>query len=216
MSVEAGSTTWCRTGLARTVAADLDAIFAEVRTQAHGPAHARSLKLVGGHGLARPRRLPIASLGAVAAAALIGLAAGTFVPSTPAQAPTAPAPSSPPPVQAAMIAPLPSPIPAPAEAKPQPAVETRQAPDRPRATKAANKARACARARCSRSEVMDADHRLRNAYFRAVKAGVPRPVLVSYRDRWARLRVNAKHEPQRLVTGYRTLATGLTREARRS
>src|SRR5687768_485190 len=105
MSVEAGSITWSRTDLARTVAADLDAIFAEVRAQAHGPARARSLTVVGGHGLARTRRLPIAGLGAIAAAALVGLAAGTFVPSPPSQAPARPATSSPPPVQAAMIAP---------------------------------------------------------------------------------------------------------------
>jgi hypothetical protein len=218
MSVEAGSS-FARADVAQAVAADLDAIFASVSAETRGPSRARSLTVIPGRGPARPRRLQLASLGAIASAALVGLAAGTFVPSTPSRAPTVaqsplPDPNPPfvPPVQAAV---LPQPTsPAQPEVRAEPAVERRAAAPRPRATKA--KSRSCARARCSRSEVMDADVRLRSAYFRAVRAGVPRPVLVQYRNRWAQLRVNARHEPQRLVTGYRSLATGLAREARRS
>ena len=67
---------------------------------------------------------------------------------------------------------------------------------------------------CSRAEIMTADQRLRSAYARAERAGVPRPVLAFYRNRWAALRSGASDEPHRLVQGYVRLAVDLNDRAR--
>jgi hypothetical protein len=66
---------------------------------------------------------------------------------------------------------------------------------------------------CDRREVLAADRRLRRAYAAAVKAGVARPVLVEYRDDWARLRRRAPREPARVVSGYGRMASALERPA---
>lgn len=60
-------------------------------------------------------------------------------------------------------------------------------------------------------ELILADQQLRRAYARAISAGVPRPILVDYRNRWAGLRHEAIWRPERVVVGYRTMAGDLTR-----
>jgi hypothetical protein len=59
-----------------------------------------------------------------------------------------------------------------------------------------------------------ADRRLRHAYRNAVRAGVPRPALVSYRNRWAELRRGAGRNPARTAQDYRKLEMALSRAAR--
>jgi hypothetical protein len=63
--------------------------------------------------------------------------------------------------------------------------------------------------------VLAADARLRRAYRAAQRAGVSRPVLVSYRNRWAGLRGRATHDPGRVVRGYRQMASELEQLSRR-
>lgn len=67
---------------------------------------------------------------------------------------------------------------------------------------------------CFHAQVMSADRRLRRAYARAGDAGVSRPVMIAYRNRWAGLRRQAIHNPGRVVAGYGAMATELGREAR--
>lgn len=66
---------------------------------------------------------------------------------------------------------------------------------------------------CHHSRVMSADRQLRRAYARAADAGVSRPVMVAYRNRWAGLRRDASNNPGRVVRGYGAMATQLSREA---
>jgi len=227
MSAEYGLPTTAdaaRMALAREVASDLGGIFAEAPAAAHGPAKARPVAIERRAGAA-VGRLSLAGVGAMAAAAFVGLAAGSaLVSAHPGLGPSRAAPTSPP---AAVAVPhyddsvevasararadaraTPS---APA-ARPEPARPVRRGAEPVRLARADG----CQRARCSRAEVMAADRRLRVAYSRAIRAGVPRPVLVSYRDRWARLRWQAADRPQRLVDGYLQLSSGLSREAARS
>lgn len=63
---------------------------------------------------------------------------------------------------------------------------------------------------------MSADRKLRTAYSHAVRAGVPRHVLVAYRDRWADLREDAVWRPARVAVGYGEMTADLERLARRS
>ena len=67
---------------------------------------------------------------------------------------------------------------------------------------------------CFHAQVMAADRRLRRAYARAGDAGVSRPAMVSYRNRWAALRRQAIRDPGRVIAGYGAMATELSREAR--
>src|SRR5438093_344817 len=55
---------------------------------------------------------------------------------------------------------------------------------------------------CSYAALRAADTRLRRSYDRAIDAGVPRRVLVDYRERWADLRDDGRRHPDRLVRGY--------------
>jgi hypothetical protein len=66
------------------------------------------------------------------------------------------------------------------------------------------------------SDLMAADRRLRAAYSHAIRAGVPRHVLVQYRDRWADLREDASWKPDRVAAGYGRMSDDLERMARRS
>jgi hypothetical protein len=66
---------------------------------------------------------------------------------------------------------------------------------------------------CDYGDVLAADSRLRGAYGAAVHAGVPRPVLVDYRDRWWSLRWQAPTDPSRAVQGYQQMADELDRLA---
>lgn len=63
----------------------------------------------------------------------------------------------------------------------------------------------------SQADLLSADRRLRRAYIQAVSAGVPQPVLVEYRDRWADLRDEATWRPDRVAIGYNAMASDLTR-----
>ena len=74
---------------------------------------------------------------------------------------------------------------------------------------------ACRHARCTHAELLEADRRLRTAFSRAVDAGVPRAVLVDYRDRWASLRRDAVYRPNRVASGYGAMAGDLNRLASR-
>ncbi len=66
---------------------------------------------------------------------------------------------------------------------------------------------------CYHDRIMTADRQLRRAYARAADAGVSRPVMVAYRNRWAGLRRDAGANPGRVVRGYSVMATELSREA---
>ena len=55
---------------------------------------------------------------------------------------------------------------------------------------------------------------LRNVYQTAIRRGVPREVLIDYRDRWADLRETDNDDPAHLIQGYGALAYDLGREAR--
>jgi hypothetical protein len=66
---------------------------------------------------------------------------------------------------------------------------------------------------CQRA-VVQADRHLRDVYASAIRRGVPRAVLIDYRDRWADLRETDNHDPAHLIEGYGALAYDLGREAR--
>jgi hypothetical protein len=68
-------------------------------------------------------------------------------------------------------------------------------------------------ARCAHPAVLDADRQLRRAYADATRAGVSRPALVAYRNRWASLRSRAGSEPDRLIHEYAGMASDLDRMA---
>jgi hypothetical protein len=207
--------------LSRTVAADLEGIFAgfqgaSPRSGAPSPARRLAPRRAGA------LRLPM--IGGVAAAALAGVAVGSMLgerasPPAPSLA-AGPAPNviQPSPRPAAPLSPAPpvqlaaAPKPAPVEAEPEvkkPVVKASAVKRKPKSPPRATRRHA------SRSEVLAADRRLRRAYASAIRAGVPRPVLVSYRNRWDRLRRSAWDEPARLVRGYGALTRDLSAEAAR-
>jgi len=62
---------------------------------------------------------------------------------------------------------------------------------------------------------MAADARLRRAYASAVRAGVPRSVLVDYHDDWERLRHRAPRQPGLVAARYNQMAGDLNRMAGR-
>jgi hypothetical protein len=64
-----------------------------------------------------------------------------------------------------------------------------------------------------RRAVIQADRHLREVYQDAFERGVPRRVLVEYRDRWAVLRVRNNDDPVRLIENYGALAYDLRRES---
>jgi len=214
-----------RVALARSVAADLETIFGPppAPERAPGVVEVRRLAPDGG-----PPRPSLVSIAAIVAAALAGIVAGAATIRTvrPTPAPT-PTPivlvAAAPPSQTAAGPPAAAPEAAapPRAARsrlvatpPRPAA-TRVVAKRPRTVRAAPAAPIdiCGRT-CSRAEIMTADQRLRSAYARAERAGVPRPVLASYRNRWAALRRGASDEPHRLVQGYVRLAVDLNDRAR--
>ena len=210
---------------ARAVSSDLEAIFADAVLP--DPAQGRAAR-VRSFASARRGGLRAASIGALAAAGLAGLGAGAMM----APGKELAAAQSQTPVQVVTNEPLPakagysgypwSPEPyAPMQVglpPPQPAQATpavMKAVKAPRPKPAPKAASPCGR-RCSYDEVMQADVRLRRAYFRAMDAGVSRSTLVSYRDRWSSLRRYGKRQPERLVSGYAVLTRDLTRAANRA
>lgn len=60
---------------------------------------------------------------------------------------------------------------------------------------------------------MAADARLRHAYADAVDAGVPRPILRDYRNRWSSLRRRAPAQPDLVTSRYHELAAELDQMA---
>lgn len=62
---------------------------------------------------------------------------------------------------------------------------------------------------CLRPAVLAADRGLRDAYADAIRTGVERSTLISYRKRWARLRNRSSDEPRYLIGSYRALAEEL-------
>lgn len=210
--------------LSRAVAADMTDIFAGVRpaSPAAGESVVRRVSPRGGS------RFKPATVGALLAAGLVGVSAGAMLerddPVVRQGAPVATAPI-PAPAKAPEPAPAPQPV-APGPA-PAPVIQASAPEPAPKADKAAaTKPKAKPEktkpekakprpARATRAEVLAADRRLRRAYDRAIRAGVPRPVLVDYRNRWNRLRRTTWNEPARLVRGYDRLERDLSQEAAR-
>jgi hypothetical protein len=196
---------------APSVSAEMEAIFLD----ATGRPSTRRAQLAEAFEVSRiapatPRRpmMSPGSLGAVAAVVLAGLSAGAVLMSQR---------SAPPVAQAA-----PPPITAPVSSASPPAIVavTSQGPDqtaapalRPLIKASAPPRRAvhAARTRPSHAELMVADRRLRRAYARAVNAGVPRPILADYRNRWDDLRHEASWRPERVRVGYDAMTRDLTR-----
>src|SRR5450432_1276698 len=156
----------------------------------------------------RATRIPVATFGAIAAAALLGLSAGAVILHRPAATPTPLAFAAPPPAAAAGTPPLVVTLAgAGGSTTDLSAPKIRRIGDRrPAALHAA---------RPTHADLLLADRRLRRAYARAIDAGVPRPVLVSYRDRWADLRHDASWRPDRVAAGYGAMAGDLTRLSER-
>ena len=85
------------------------------------------------------------------------------------------------------------------------------APFQPEAGKIRARSHLASSRRPGHGDLFLADRQLRRAYARAVSAGVPRPILVDYRNRWADLRDEASWRPDRVAVGYRAMAGDLTR-----
>jgi hypothetical protein len=216
--------------VARAVAEDLEAIFPT------GPAAAPG----GGrlHLTERARNGPTvrreaaASLGALVAAACVGLSAGAVLAhhGAPTGSLSAAAPRAPPVVLANSSLPSPGPLPQTAPMAPPPAapgVHTesgapsevhaglrrasaqRAQPHRKTARQSATRCRGVAR--CGGSAVAAADARLGRAYASAERAGVPQPVLTGYRNEWRYLRGRAPHDPNLVTVRYRQMAGDLER-----
>jgi hypothetical protein len=228
-----------RRDLSRAVAADLEEIFKDVAVPpAAAPGRVRTFIGLA----ARPNARSPARIGALLAAVLVGVSVGAAIVNPPGGSRSINAPgarvrpaAAPAPqrlaVEIAPAAPIALPVTvaaAPAAAPPvrvtrvRAPAAARHAPARPSTAKAVVRARpvGCARlqgdarARCAYPAVLAADRRLRQAYSSATRAGVSRPVLVSYRNRWANLRRQATHEPRRVIDGYGVMARDLTRMAR--
>ena len=202
------------------VSADLEAIFGRPPPPASGAARPRAARIAKApgagetHGL---RRLSAASLGALAAAALAGIAAGSLLVKAPARTP---APQAPHPAALPVETPPPLQTPQAADAAlaavAMAPVETHAAPiSAAHAVRPAHTVRHAGRPH-TYAQVVAADRRLRAAYAAAIRAGAPRALLVEDRDRWASLRHRAAHDPVRLVAGYDAIARDLDHAAARS
>jgi hypothetical protein len=201
-----------RTDRASAVSSEMEAIFggpAPRRERAPAAVNVeRSPRAAGGR---MRRKLPAASLGAIGAAALAGIAAGTLIVRRPAT-PTGPRHSAALPV--VLVPPLETPqaVDAALAAPTQPAVTTprpqpvvRLAPRQP--------THHFVQAGSSYADARAADRRLRRAYAQAIRAGVPRALLAEDRDRWASVRRRYADQPSRLVASYDSLARDLDRAA---
>lgn len=224
-----------RRELARAVSADLEGIFRPAAPAApDSPRQGRVRSFAAAGAGARERRP--ARIGALVATALAGLALGAVVANPPRIGGPKPQPEptrvaaiavppvNPPPALVTQPPPTVAPAPRPAPAAVQKA-SVKPKPKPARAAPARQTARSSdgyrcadlrgdAEARCAYPAVLAADRRLRDAYRQAVRAGVPRSTLVSYRSRWASLRHRADDQPERVIRGYREMAQDLTRLAR--
>jgi hypothetical protein len=228
---------WDRTADGRSsVASELNAIFAALPRPAPAAEPAPSIPT------AKPRRRrPHAGLITLALVALAALIASLLL-LTPLVRHT-PVRRAPPPQGARPVSPPPTPAPAPvlaaapaatvppAEAPPSPVqagppapVPRRVAP-RPAAQPARREAppaahhgrcpRFATEAWCLHGTIMAADDQLRDAYDAAVRAGVPRDIMVDVRSDWKKLRGRANRDPQALIRGYALLTQELRAEIRR-
>ena len=197
-----------------SVSTDLAAIFAEA---APGAAAAPSNKVRAVAG--RRWRVPFATFGSLAAAGFVGLAGGALLPHGARGTPPAPNPAA-----TATAAPAAVPIQVaeaptvtlpPTDAGPIPVLDNTPVAA-PTMHKALLKRAKSAHRYGGPRDLMAADHRLRVAYSHAVRAGVPRHVLVAYRDRWSDLREDASWRPDRVAAGYGRMTDDLERLARRS
>jgi len=212
-----------------SVAAELEALFAAAPAPSVQSAgrnrHVRSLS----RGPAAGRGPRIAPLAALIGAGLIGLGAGALTVRIGARPAAPPAPviaalplrqpaEVPPPTSSPASSPEAPAAPATARAGPSaaPARARASRPEPARRRAAALRrapSRACGRA-CAYRDLMQADVRLRSAYFRAIAAGTPRSVLNDYRRRWSGLLRHASSDPARAARGYRVLERQLSRAAR--
>lgn len=152
--------------------------------------------------------------GAVVAAGLVGLAFGVLLVSARAVSPDPPAPRAML-AAAAMASPVAVVTPAPDASVSKPKTATQAPPKAGRIKVGAARPSVCVQARCSHADLLAADRKLRKAFSRAVDAGVPRSVLVTYRNRWASLRHDAIYRPNRVASGYGAMAGDLNRLAAR-
>jgi len=203
------------TPVTQSVAEDLAVIF----PHAPAPRSETALQLVVGRreltATTRPARSRIGTMGAIAAATLLGVAAGALIGHGPAPARRDPQPAA----QTAAATLAPSPAARPATQPPTRAatpeapvrarlhkVVARPPPARRRETAEAPSAEVCQGAQCRASSVMAADERLRRAFDSAVDAGVSQNVLVDYHDQWDELRRQAPQEPGAVAARYNQLA----------
>lgn len=232
-----------RAGVSRAVADDLEAIFPNpAPSTAQGP---QKLRLGRRTAEATSRSFGerrAAVWGAVIAAACIGVSAGALIARDGRSAASPPVEVSakqPAPVLAGVAAtpaPAAAPLPSPGPLAPSPVArvnlpepvqaDTAPKPSAPKVRKAAVKkveakrkpkavTRSVCGGYCDHGDVMAADRRLRRAYSAAVRAGVSRSVLVSYRNRWAGLRHRAPRQPELVVARYNAMAGDLNRLAGR-
>lgn len=201
----------------RVVAQDLEAIFGAAPLRIAPTQAPRRLSLASAE---TPRASRLATAGAFASAAFLGLAAGAFLVTrgperraAPERQPlrvelARPSPIAPPlgPIDPRSGVAAPQMQPAPTNAEPSPARASRHRTPRHAAPSGG----------ASYADVTAADRRLRGAYAAAIRAGVARPALVSYRDRWDAMRRLRAHEPRRLAAGYGALAAELDRAAARA
>lgn len=64
-------------------------------------------------------------------------------------------------------------------------------------------------ARCMRPEILAADQHLRDAYAAAIRAGVDRKTLSTYRKHWSRIRKKANSDPVYVTVSFRQMARQL-------
>lgn len=202
------------TPVTRSVAEDLAAIFPHEPP----PRTETALQLVAGRreltAAKQPAPSRVGTLGAIAAAALLGVAAGALIGHQPAPSRR----GAPPAVQTAAVASTPRPAASPAQPPVQAAkaeaparirlrkVVARPAEvQRPRTAKV-HSAAICHAPHCRASSVMAADERLRRAYDWAVDAGVSPNVLTDYHAQWEQLRHQAPSEPAAVAARYDQLA----------
>jgi hypothetical protein len=216
--------------VARAVAEDLEAIFPS--EPAPAPAGGRLHLTERARNGATVRREAAASLGALVAAACVGLSAGAVLAhhGEATKSASAVARGATTVVLANSSLPSPGPLPQTAPLAPPPV----QAPGHHAETgglsaahsglrrasaqgagvhrKATRQASSrCRGARCGGSTVAAADARLERAYASAERAGVPQPVLTGYRNEWRYLRGRAPHDPKLVAVRYRQMASDLER-----
>lgn len=204
---------------ARSVSAELEAIFGEPKPAETAPRAGTVGRPPRRDAGSAPRRLSAATIGGLTAAALAGIAAGSLL----VKAPPFTARASTIAVSKAQIIPgrtLARPTALPVEmATPAPTPQVSDPvlaePARPLQPAPLPRARLHSRVRhaASDAEVRAADRRLRAAYAAAIRAGASHDLLVDDRDRWASARRREAHEPARLIASYDAIAVDLNRTA---